>query len=92
MVAASDELAALDPITPAPLPPELQQATESPQAEIRAGAAQEPARMLHGRHAGLALAARLALERLAEDDSRAVAAAAAAALGQQPPPPGPPPP
>ena len=92
VVAASDELAALDPITPAPLPPELQQATESPQAEIRAGAAQELARMLHGRHAGLALAARLALERLAEDDSRAVAAAAAAALGQQPPPPGPPPP
>jgi predicted lipoprotein with Yx(FWY)xxD motif len=44
--------------------------------------------MLRGSHAGMALAARLVLEQLTEDDSRAVAAAAAAALGA--PAPGPP--
>ena len=49
--------------------------------------------MLRGSHAGMALAARLALEQLTEDDSRAVAAAAAAALGAPAPvPPEPPPP
>jgi hypothetical protein len=67
--------------TPAPLPPELQQAIDHPLAGIRAGAVQELVRVLRARHAGLALAARLALEHLAEDDSRAVSAAAAAALG-----------
>ena len=67
--------------TPAALPPELQQAMESPLAGIRGGAVQELAGILRGRHAGLALAARLALERLTSDDSRAVAAAATAALG-----------
>jgi hypothetical protein len=66
--------------TPSPLPPELQQAIDQPLAGIRSGAVQELARMLQARHAGLALAARLALERLTEDDSRAVSAAAAAAL------------
>ena len=72
---------------PAPLPPELQQAIDSPLAGIRAGAVQELAGMLRGRHAGMALAARLALEQLTDDDSRAVAAAAAAALGGPGPPP-----
>jgi hypothetical protein len=38
---------------------------------------------VHGRHAGLALAARLTLERLTNDDSRTVAAAATASLGVQ---------
>ena len=66
--------------TPAPLPPELQEVIDHPLAGIRAGAVGELARLLQGRHAGLALAARLALERLAGDDSRAVAAAATAAL------------
>jgi len=66
--------------TPAPLPPELQEVIDHPLAGIRAGAVQELARLLEGRHAGLALAARRALERLAHDDSRAVAAAATAAL------------
>jgi Caspase domain len=72
--------------TPAPLPPELQQAIDHPLAGIRAGAVQELVRVLQARHAGLALAARLALEHLAEDDSRAVSAAAAAVLsaGAQP--------
>jgi len=69
--------------TPAPLPPELQQAIDSALAGVRAGAVQELAGMLRGRHAGLVLAARLALERLVGDDSRRVAAAATAALGTQ---------
>jgi uncharacterized caspase-like protein len=69
--------------TPAPLPPELEEAVGSPFAGVRAGAVQELQRMLPARHAGLALAARLALERLTEDDSRMVAAAATAALGTQ---------
>ena len=71
--------------TPAPLPPELQQATESSLAGIRAGAVQELAAVLRGSHAGMALAARLALEQLTNDDSRMVAAAATAALGAPPP-------
>jgi Caspase domain len=67
--------------TPAPLPPELQQAIDSPLAGVRAGAVQELAHVLRGSHAGMALTARLALEKLSDDDSRAVAAAATAALG-----------
>jgi len=66
--------------TPAPLPPELQEVIDHPLANIRAGAVQELARLVRGSHAGLALAAKLAIERLADDDSRMVAAAAAAAL------------
>ena len=66
---------------PAPLPPELQQAMESRVAGIRAGAVQELTGLLRGRHAGMALAARLALEQLTHDDSRTVATAATAALG-----------
>ena len=67
--------------TPAPLPLELRQAIDSPLAGVRAGAVQELAAVLRGSHAGMALAARLALEQLTDDDSRAVAAAATAALG-----------
>ncbi|MCQ6553922.1 caspase family protein [Streptomyces sp. C10-9-1] len=66
--------------TPAPLPPELADAIGHPLAGIRAGAAQELGRLLAGRHAGRALAARRALQGLAEDDSRTVSAAAAALL------------
>ncbi len=69
------------PVTmPAPLPSELQHGIESPLAGIRAGAVHELAGILRGSHAGMALAAQLALEQLADDDSRAVAAAATAAL------------
>jgi uncharacterized RDD family membrane protein YckC len=80
--------------TPAPLPPELQEAVDSRLAAVRAGAVQELARLLESRHAGLALAGKLALERLTDDDSRAVSAAASAALGAlvQPLPPEPEPP
>jgi ABC-type branched-subunit amino acid transport system substrate-binding protein len=66
--------------TPAPLPPELQEAVDSPFAGVRAGAVQELQRLLLARHAGLALAARQALEHLTEDDSRMVSAAATEAL------------
>jgi hypothetical protein len=68
-------------VTAAPLPPELQQAIENPLPRIKVAAVQELARILHGEHASMALAARLALEQLTGDDSRTVAAAATAALG-----------
>jgi hypothetical protein len=67
--------------TLAPLPPELQEVIDSPFAPVRVAAVQELARVLYGNHAGRALAARLALERLTDDDSRTVAAAAAEILG-----------
>jgi Caspase domain len=69
--------------TPAPLGQELQQAIDHSLPSVRLAAVQELERVLHGGHAGLALGARAALERLVEDDSRAVARAAAAALGVQ---------
>jgi Caspase domain len=72
--------------TPAPLPPALEQAIESPLAGVRIGAVQELAGLLRGTHAGKALAARAALERLTDDDSRSVASAATAVLGGQAPP------
>ncbi|MEV0288407.1 caspase family protein [Kribbella sp. NPDC050820] len=69
------------PVTvPAPLPAELRELIDHPLATVRVGAVQELAGLLQGRNAGLALAARVALERLADDDSRSVAAAATAAL------------
>jgi hypothetical protein len=69
------------PVTqPAPLPPEVQEAIDSPLAVVRGAAVQELARLLQGKHAGRVLAARQALEELTGDDSRSVAAAAAAAL------------
>jgi hypothetical protein len=67
--------------TPVPLPPELEEAIDSPLAPVRVAAVHELVRVLHGTHAGRALAARLALARLTDDDSRTVAAAAAEILG-----------
>ena len=75
---------------PASLPPLLQEAIEHPLSGVRAGAVGELERLLEGRHEGLALAARVALRHLVDDDSRMVSAAAARALG--PPTPQPPPP
>jgi hypothetical protein len=73
------------PVTePAALPPELQQSIDSPLAAVRVGAMDELARLLPSRHQGVALAARQALERLADDDSRSVAAAASAVLAASP--------
>jgi hypothetical protein len=67
--------------TPAPLPPELVQAIDHSLASVRTAGVHELERLLRGGHAGLAVAARLSLERLVDDDSRTVAAAASAALG-----------
>lgn len=66
--------------TPAPLPSELQEAIDHPLSGMRAGAVGELGRLVTSRHEGLALAARLALQRLRDDDSRTVSAAADAAL------------
>jgi outer membrane biosynthesis protein TonB len=78
------------PVTkPAPLPDAVQQALDQPLGGVRLGAVHELERLLAGPHAGLALAARLTLERLRDDDSRAVAAAATAALAAHAEPPAP---
>jgi hypothetical protein len=72
------------PVTkPAPLRPELQEAIDSPFVLIRKGVVPELSRLLRSQHAGLALAARLTLEQLTRDDSRAVSAEATAALSAQ---------
>ncbi|MFC6016604.1 caspase family protein [Plantactinospora solaniradicis] len=71
--------------TPARLPSELQEAIEHPLSGVRLGAVTELERLVRGRHAGMALAARLALERLTDDDSRSVSAAAATILGDASP-------
>jgi hypothetical protein len=69
--------------TPTPLPKELQQAIDHPIPGVRAAAVHELERLLRSGHAGLALAGRLALESLIQDDSRVMAAAAAAALERE---------
>jgi hypothetical protein len=65
---------------PAPLPVELTAAMESPFANVRAGAVAELVGILAGADAGLAVAARIALEQLADDDSKRVSEAATRAL------------
>jgi uncharacterized caspase-like protein len=62
------------------LPIELKQAIESPFASVREGAVSELSQLLRGSNAGLALAAREALQHLSEDDSRKVSVAATEAL------------
>lgn len=74
---------------PVPLPPELQEALDHSLPGVRAGAVPELRRLLSVSHEGRALAARLALRRLADDDSRMVAAAAREALGEHLPEPRP---
>jgi hypothetical protein len=64
----------------ADLPTELKQAIDSPFASVREGAVSELARLLRGSNAGLALAAREALQHLSEDDSRKVSIAAVEAI------------
>jgi hypothetical protein len=68
---------------PAALPSDLQEAIDHSLPGVRAGAIPELRRMLTVAHEGRVLAARLALRRLADDDSRMVAAAAREALGEQ---------
>ncbi|HEY6793079.1 MAG TPA: caspase family protein [Kineosporiaceae bacterium] len=70
--------------TPAQLPGELHAAIDHPLARIRLGAVEELTSLLSSRHAGLALAARLSLQDLAQDDSRSVSAAATEALAASP--------
>ena len=73
------------PVTaPSPLPPELRDAIESRLTAVRLAAVSELSSVLAGRHGGQAVSARLALELLTEDDSRAVASAASTALGVEP--------
>jgi Caspase domain len=71
------------PVTkPAHLPPELQQAIDHPLPGVRVAAVNELEGLLGTKHAGLALAARLALEGLTGDDSRSVSAAAEGVLAR----------
>ncbi|GGU31803.1 caspase family protein [Lentzea flava] len=71
---------------PAALPSDLQEAIDHSLPGVRAGAIPSLVRMLSVAHEGRVLAARLALRRLAEDDSRMVATAARKALGEKPEP------
>ncbi|SFQ98956.1 Uncharacterized protein, contains caspase domain [Lentzea waywayandensis] len=68
---------------PAALPAELQDAIDHSLPGVRAGAIPELRRMLSIAHEGRVLAARLALRKLSDDDSRMVAAAARDALGEK---------
>ncbi|MCB9102216.1 MAG: SUMF1/EgtB/PvdO family nonheme iron enzyme, partial [Anaerolineales bacterium] len=65
---------------PPTLPPALQQALENPLKHVRLGAVRELGDLLRGSEKGLALAAKTALERLENDDSRTVSRAAAEIL------------
>jgi len=67
-------------VKPAPLPGDLVQAIDSPLAGVREGAISDLRRLLQGSDRSLALAANLALQKLAADDSRRVSSAAQAAL------------
>ncbi|HET7089153.1 MAG TPA: caspase family protein, partial [Anaerolineae bacterium] len=67
-------------VKPVGLPSELQQTIDDPRPWVREGAVRELDRLLHGSHLGLAQAARDALTRLADDDSRRVSTAAAGIL------------
>ena len=68
----------------AELPLEVRALIESPLSRLRAEAIPELATLLQGRHRGIALAARNALEMLRTDDSRKVSAAAEAVLSTAP--------
>lgn len=69
-------------IMPARLPPDLVDLIEHPSAAARLAGVQELAALAAGTHLPRAVAARLALRQLIEDDSRRVSASAAAALQQ----------
>ncbi len=71
-------------VQPTPLPVELAHALESPFPSVREDAVQALSQLLAGGNRGLALSARAALHRIAEDDdSRRVSALAQQALTQQ---------
>ncbi len=72
------------PLTLPAIPPEVQQAIDSPLTGAREGAVKELARLLGSADEHVQVAARAALQRLAEqDDSRRVANAAAAVLEEE---------
>jgi hypothetical protein len=82
---AGDLLIARSPsVRPVHLPAELQQAVQHPIARIRLGAVEELEQLLDGDHAGLALAARTTLERLAADDSQLVSSKVKTVLAGRP--------
>jgi hypothetical protein len=82
---AGDLLIARSPtVRPVHLPAELQQAVQHPIARIRLGAVEELEQLLGGDHAGLALAARTTLERLAADDSQLVSSKVRTVLAGRP--------
>jgi hypothetical protein len=90
---AGDLLVARSPsLRPVELPGELQQAVQHPIARVRLGAVEELAQLRGGGHAGLALAARATLERLAADDSHLVSSKVGTVLAARPAPPAGPPP
>jgi WD40 repeat protein len=70
---------------PVELPPELQQALEHPLASVRAAIIDDLGPLLRSNDLGRSLAAREALKRLCEDDSRRVSAAARAILDSHQP-------
>jgi caspase domain-containing protein len=71
-------------LRPVHLPTELQQAVQHPIARVRLGAVEELEQLLSGNHAGLALAARTTLERLAADDSQRVSSKVRTVLAARP--------
>ena len=71
-------------VEPAELPGHIRDAMENLSPAIRAGAVEDLGRLLGSSQRRLALAARLALEELADDDSRRVSTAAQALLDAQP--------
>ena len=85
LATTGDVVIALNPdIKPGQLPKEVQEALNSPLSYVREGAVRALADLQRSNNPGLALAARNALERALEDDSRGVSAAAARALGRPP--------
>ncbi len=71
-------------IAPVALPEDLQATLDSPRPRVRVSAVAELAGLLDGAEPGLALTARLTLERVAENDIPQVAAFARAALDAEP--------
>ena len=69
-------------VKPAELPVELREALENPYSSVRLGAVEALRRMLASSEIATALAAKLALERLQNDDSRSVSEAAARLLAE----------
>jgi Caspase domain len=70
------------PVAPATLDAQLLDLVEHPYSGVRVGAVEELATLLKLSNPSVALAARQALEKMCDDDSRRVASSARAALGE----------